>query len=286
MKINVIGPGSMGIVLSYFLRKKNDVSLVVRKGERDLYGNGLKLKLDGREEMFSVEVREDIGESDVTIVAVKSYDLENVFSNHELKGRVILIQNGLAHLKMEKEGVEKFYAVTTWGAKKIGRGAAELTGRGYFRVGSDSGRMDISFLNDAGINAVWSDNIREELYRKAAINAVINPITALFGVKNGEVIRSRELWEIASAAIEELERLFSAMGYNLEVEKNVRETCTVTSENVSSMLQDIQQGRMSEIDSITGEIIALGKREGMDMKVNSFLYESIKFLQKNGSKAP
>ena len=284
MKINVIGAGSMGVVLSYFLRKKNDVSLVVRKGERSLYSNGLKLKLDGKEEMFSVDVKEDIGESDVTIVAVKSYDLESVFRDRELNGRVILIQNGLAHLGMEKEGVEKFYAVTTWGARKTGRGVAELTGRGYFRVGSDSGRMDISFLNDSGINAVWSDNIREELYRKAAINAVINPITALFGVKNGEVIKSRELWEIASAAIDELERLFSAMGYNLEVEKNVRETCSVTSENISSMLQDIQQGRMTEIDSITGEIIALGKKKGMEMKVNSFLYESVKFLQKHRGK--
>lgn len=280
MKIEVIGPGSMGIVLSYFLHKKNHVSIIVRKGEGNLYRNGFRLTLDGKDEMFSLEVREYVGEPDVTIIAVKSYDLENVFGEYDLKGRVILIQNGLSHLKMNKEGVEKFYAVTTWGAKKTGRGAAELTGRGYFRVGSDSGRMDISFLSDAGINAAWSENIREELYRKAAINAVINPITALFGVKNGEILRSSELWEIASRAIEELELLFSSMGYKLEVEKNVRETCDVTSENTSSMLQDIQNGRKSEIDSITGEIIALGKMQGMEMKVNSFLYESVKFIQK------
>ncbi|MGC8561601.1 MAG: ketopantoate reductase family protein [Thermoplasmata archaeon] len=281
MKINIIGPGSMGIVLSYFLHKKNDVSLIVRKGQLHNHENGLKIIENGKEENFSLHVEEDISDSDLTIIAVKSYDLESVFGQYDLKGRVILIQNGLAHLKMEKAGVEKFYAVTTWGAKKIAKGVAELTGRGYFRIGSDSGRMDISFLTEAGINAVWSENIREELYRKAAINAVINPITSIFGVKNGEVVRSKELWEIASGAIKELEQLFSTMGYNLEVEKNVVETCRVTSENVSSMLQDIQQGRRSEIDAITGEIIALGRKEGMEMKVNSFLYESVKFIQNN-----
>ncbi|MEM0135091.1 MAG: 2-dehydropantoate 2-reductase [Thermoplasmatales archaeon] len=279
MKINVIGPGSMGIVLSYFLHKKNEVTLVVKKGEQSIYENGLTLIENGREEKFKVKVSEGIVDSDVTIIAVKSYDLEKVYEEYDLHGKVILVQNGLSHLRIEKEGVQKFYAVTTWGAKRISKGVAELTGRGYFRVGNDLGTMNISFLKEAGINASWSENIREEIYRKAAINAVINPITSLFGVKNGDVIGSKELWEIASETIRELEQLFSVLGYNLEIEKNVVETCRVTSENTSSMLQDIMQGRRSEIDSITGEIISLGKTKGVEMKVNRFLYESIKFLE-------
>ncbi|MCL5407770.1 MAG: 2-dehydropantoate 2-reductase, partial [Candidatus Thermoplasmatota archaeon] len=168
---------------------------------------------------------------------------------------------------------------TTWGSKKVAKGVAELTGRGYFRVGSKSVRIDLSFLKAVGINAEWVENIEEEIYRKAAINAVINPITALFGVKNGLVSSEPELWSIASQAIGELEVLFSKMGYHLEIEKNVIETCKVTAENTSSMLQDIQQGRRSEIDSITGEIISLGKKQGVEMGVNKFLYESVKFLQ-------
>ena len=279
MKIDIIGAGSMGIVLSYFLRSKNDIVLIVKKGESPSYQNGLVLRNGGMEERFTVGVSETTGDPDITIVSVKSYDLEKVYREYDLRGNVILVQNGLSHLVTESRGFTKIYAVTTWGAKKISKGVAELTGKGYFRVGSDSVRIDISFLREAGINAEWVDNIREELYRKAAINAVINPITSLFGVKNGVVANSRELWSIASETIKELDELFTKLGYHLEIEKNVLETCRVTSENTSSMLQDLQQGRMSENDSITGEIISLGRKNGMEMKVNTFLYESIKFLQ-------
>ncbi len=281
MKINIIGAGSMGIALAYFLQKKNEVVLTVKKGEGKYYDDGLTLIENGKERKFDVEISEESARSDITIVAVKSYDLGSVFGS--LEGRVILIQNGLAHLNIESDGVTKIYAVTTWASKKVSRGVAELTGRGYFRVGSHSGRIDLSFLTNSGINAEWIEGIDEELYRKAAINAVINPITALFGVKNGVVATSAELWALASETIGELEDLFSRIGYRLEIEKNVLETCRVTAENTSSMLQDIQHGRKSEIDSITGEIIAIGKRNGLELKVNRFLYESIKFLQSKNS---
>ncbi len=279
MKIGVIGPGSMGMVLSYFLQKKNDVVLVVKKGEIGFYDNGIVIRDGGKEEKFAVNVSDKSEDTDITFVAVKSYDLEGVFRDYDLKGKAVLVQNGLSHLRMEKSGLTKIYAVTTWGARKISKTDVELTGRGYFRVGSHSGKMDLTFLRDTGINAEWVDNIDEELYRKAAINAVINPITALFGVKNGEITRNRELREIASKTIGELEELFSKLGYDLEIEKNVLETCRVTAENTSSMLQDIQHGRRSEIDSITGEIITLGRENGLEMKINNFLYDSVKFLQ-------
>jgi 2-dehydropantoate 2-reductase len=279
MKIGVIGPGSMGMVLSYFLQKKNDVVLIVKKGEKGFYYNGIVIRDGEKEERFAVNVSDKSENTDITFVAVKSYDLESVLRDYDLKGRVVLVQNGLSHLRMEKSGMTKIYAVTTWGARRISKTDVELTGRGYFRVGSHSGKMDLTFLRDTGINAEWVTNIDEELYRKAAINAVINPITALFGVKNGEITRNKELWEIASKTIGELEELFSKLGYDLEIEKNVLETCRVTTENTSSMLQDIQHGRRSEIDSITGEIIALGRENGIEMKINNFLYDSVKFLQ-------
>lgn len=281
MKINVIGPGSMGIALSYFLHRRNEVVLTVKHGDRGFYDDGLVLIDNGKEEKFKVEVAERSVRADFTFVTTKSYDLESVFGEYDLRGNVVLMQNGLSHMKIESEGVTKIYAVTTWGAKKISKGVVELTGRGYFRVGSPEGRIDVSFMNDSGINAEWVDNIDEELYRKAAINAVINPITSLFGVKNGAITEDGELWSMASATITELDELFSRMGFHLEVERNVRETCRVTAKNTSSMLQDILQARRSEIDSITGEIISLGKKRGLEMRINGFLYDSIRYLEKH-----
>jgi 2-dehydropantoate 2-reductase len=283
MKINIIGAGSMGIVLSYFLHKKNEVVLMVKRGEKKYYEDGLVLWYNGKEEKFVVKISEGIEDSDLTIIAVKSYDLQRVYASYNLKGKVILIQNGLTHISTEIDGVLKIYAVTTWASKRLSKGVAELTGKGYFRLGSKSGEIDLRFLRESGIEAEWVNDIELELYRKAAINAVINPITSLFGVKNGQLPRVKELWSIASATINELEELFSKMGYRLEVEKNVLETCKVTADNDSSMLQDIRQGKRTEIDSITGELISLGLKSGVDMKTNIFLYDSIKFLQSHQS---
>lgn len=283
MKINIIGAGSMGIVLSYFLHKKNEVVLTVKRGEKKYYEDGLVLWYNGKEEKFVVKISEGIEDSDLTIIAVKSYDLQRVYASYNLKGKVILIQNGLTHISTEIDGVLKIYAVTTWASKRLSKGVAELTGKGYFRLGSKSGEIDLRFLRESGIEAEWVNDIELELYRKAAINAVINPITSLFGVKNGQLPRVKELWSIASATINELEELFSKMGYRLEVEKNVLETCKVTADNDNSMLQDIRQGKRTEIDSITGELISLGLKNGVDMKTNVFLYDSIKFLQSHQS---
>ncbi len=279
MRIEVIGAGSIGIVLSSLLRRKNDVTLVVKKGEGNLYDRDFTVKEGEREEKFKVRIAESTGAPDLTIVAVKSYDLDDVFDRYDIRGKVMLIQNGLSHISLEKPGITKIYAVTTWGAKRESRGVVELTGRGYFRVGSESGKVDISFLREAGINAEWVENIKEELYRKAAINAVINPLTALFGVKNGELVENKNLWSLAKEVIGELDELFSRLGYDLQIEKNVLETCKVTGGNVSSMLQDVRNGKKSEIDSITGEIISLGNKNGIRMRLNEFLYGSIKFLE-------
>jgi 2-dehydropantoate 2-reductase len=279
MRINIIGPGAMGIVLSYFLHDRNEVVLTVKKDEKELYESGLKLIRKGESKIFSIEISDKVEEADVTIVAVKSYDLPSVYRDPGLKGKVILIQNGLAHLDIERKGISKIYAVTTWGARRISKGVAELTGTGYFRLGSDSVTLDLTFLRESGISAEWVLNIKEELYRKAAINAVINPITSLFGVKNGSVTKEKELWDVASVAIAELDDLFIKMGYRLEIGKNVAETCNVTAENVSSMLQDLKTGRMTEIDSITGEILKLGEKFSMEMRVNRLLYDSVKYLQ-------
>jgi 2-dehydropantoate 2-reductase len=279
MKINVIGPGAMGIVLSYYLHEKNDVILTVKGEDKEFYKGGLTLVRNGETKNFSVAISDKIEEADITIVTVKSYDLLPVYHDPRLRGNVILIQNGLEHLDIERKGVNKIYAVTTWGARRLSKGVTELTGTGYFRLGGEGVNLDLKFLRESGINAEWTTNIVEELYRKAAINAVINPITSIFGVLNGSIVTESPLWEIASIAIAELDRLFTKMGYRLDIEKNVAETCRVTAENVSSMLQDLQTGRMTEIDSITGKILELGEKFKVEMIANRILYDSVKYLE-------
>ncbi len=217
-------------------------------------------------------------EADLTIIAVKSYDLENALDKYKPKGKVLFIQNGLKHINIERDGMEKFFAVTTWAGRRIEKGRVEITGRGYFRIGG-KGNFDLSVFRDSGINAEWSDNIIQEIYRKAAINSVINPITAIFKVRNGSILENPYLWSIARIVASENKTLLEKMGYDINVENDVNETCRVTSKNVSSMLQDIMNNKRTEIESISGELVRLGEKYGMNMPLNRMMLNAILFLE-------
>ena len=277
MRINIIGPGAMGIILSYYLHKKNDVLLIVKEEDIDKYSE-IKVIDEDREEKVSIQVSSRMREADLTIIAVKSYDLENALDKYKPKGKVLFIQNGLKHINIERDGMEKFFAVTTWAGRRIEKGRVEITGRGYFRIGG-KGNFDLSVFRDSGINAEWSDNIIQEIYRKAAINSVINPITAIFKVRNGSILENPYLWSIARIVASENKTLLEKMGYDINVENDVNETCRVTSKNVSSMLQDIMNNKRTEIESISGELVRLGEKYGMNMPLNRMMLNAILFLE-------
>ncbi|MEM4089659.1 MAG: 2-dehydropantoate 2-reductase [Thermoplasmatales archaeon] len=278
MKISIIGAGAMGIALAYFLGKRNEVYLTVKKGKTELF-SGLYVIFKGERHEVNAHVSDHLEKGDLTIIAVKSYDLESVFQEYEIGGNILLIQNGLSHLELSKPGMNIFYAVTTIGARRISEWVSEITGVGYFKVGGQK-MMELSFLDGSGIDAEWESDIKKEIYRKAAINAIINPLTAIFRVENRFVVEDPNIREISTLGIRELSDLFNKMGYEFDIKRDVEETCSVTGRNLSSTLQDIMMGRKTEIDSITGEILRLADRFGINMPINSLLYNAVKFLEK------
>lgn len=276
MKIQVVGAGAMGLVLAYFLSKKNEVCIKVREGTKEYYHH-VEVIIDGKRERLSAEISERFCEADITIIALKSYDLPSI-SSARIKGDVIFIQNGLSHLNY-KIGERNFYAVTTWAAKKVSKNVAELTGRGYFRVGSPESHLDLTFLRESGINAQWTDDIRKELFRKAGINAVINTITSIYGVNNGALYEEGFINYISKLVSDEITILYKSMGIDLNVYEDAMETARITSRNISSMLQDISNHRRTEIDAITGELLNYSKEFNVKIPLNFHLYQVIKSLE-------
>ena len=276
MKIQIIGAGAMGLVLAHFLSSKNEVILVVKKGTSERYKD-VKVLIDGHYYRLNVKISEKLDEADLTLVAVKSYDLPNI-SDVKIAGDVMFIQNGLTHLRY-KIGKRNFYCVTTWAARKIDEETSELTGRGYFRVGSEDGFLDLSFLRDTGINAEWVDDIKMELFRKAGINAVINPITAIYRIPNGAIIENQYINFISKKVSEEIQMLYNKMGLKINVWEDVEYTANVTRRNYSSMLQDILKGSRTEIESITGELLKYANSNKIEMQLNELLYNTLKNLE-------
>ncbi len=110
----------------------------------------------------------------------------------------------------------------------------------------------LSTLNVCNIPCQWQPDILSALWRKLAINCLINPLTVIHACRNGELKHHLAEIRLLSA---ELSSLLQATGYStaaLNLFDTAQQVISDTADNTSSMLQDVQQGRRTEISYMTG----------------------------------
>ncbi len=98
----------------------------------------------------------------------------------------------------------------------------------------------------------WEDDVLPSLLEKTAINAVINPLTAIHKISNGELL-SKRMEELRVRVTSEIQALLNATGEHTiasRLPSRVEQVCRLTSTNHSSMRIDLERGRKTEIDSI------------------------------------
>jgi 2-dehydropantoate 2-reductase len=137
-------------------------------------------------------------------------------------------------------------------------------------------------ITEAGIATRVAQDIRYEIWLKAAVNAAINPATAITGLKNGALLVQEDLTKLMEDAAAETACVALARGVVLDpkvaIEK-AREVATLTADNRSSMLQDVERCKRTEIDSICGAIVRYGKMGGVETPVNRSLLALVKAIE-------
>lgn len=128
---------------------------------------------------------------------------------------------------------------------------------------------------------VGAEELLKVTLEKLVANAVINPLTAIFRVPNGELLDPllsplrQALVEEASAAI--LAHLSTLGTLDAETAERfsvtrlgemVERVCVATKGNRSSMLQDVEAGRGTEVGYINGWIVKRGRELGVGVGVN------------------
>jgi 2-dehydropantoate 2-reductase len=113
------------------------------------------------------------------------------------------------------------------------------------------------------------------------LNACINPLTAVLQVKNGELVKNENAAKILRNIFEEISDVFPEMKPSLSLE-NVRQLCVNTGENFSSMLQDIKQGKKSEIETIAGALLHIAGERQKKMPTLNTIYTLICAIEESG----
>jgi 2-dehydropantoate 2-reductase len=299
MRIAVIGTGALACVFSAHLAAHADLVMLGTwpEGVRALADGGVQVTdPDGRTWRAAVSVSDDpttTGVVDFALVLVKSYQTERAarWARQVLRedGLALTLQNGLDNYPalIRELGPERAAAgVTYTAATMLGPGRVRHVASNTTYLGIEPhvpGRVQAlaDLLNAAGLAAHAVEGIGGRLWGKAVANAAINPLTALGRVTNGALLDSPDRQALLAMLAREAAAVAGAAGVTLPFEDPVayvESVCRNTAANRSSMLQDVEAGRRTEIDSINGIIAAVGKAHGVEVCANEVVWRLVRAL--------
>lgn len=194
-------------------------------------------------------------------------------------GLALTLQNGWGNRERLEQALEPDRVAlgsTTLGATLLAPGVVRVGGQGPVTLGSHPRIQPLAeLLAAAGFEVRMAEDVAGLAWGKLVINAAINPLTALLRVPNGELLARPAARELLSLAASEAAAVGLAQGLHLPFDDPVaaaEEVARRTAANHSSMFQDVQRGRPSEIDAICGAVVEAGQRVGVPTPVNRTLW--------------
>ncbi len=302
MKIAVVGAGAMGSLFGAMLAEAgNEVWLydVWVEHVKTINKDGLRIEREGQTRTLSIEATTDpeqIGQAELVIIFVKSTHTASAAETARKltgsDGAVMTLQNGMGNADILSEVIdpERVLAGTTsHGATLLGPGSIRHAGVGATTIGAwaetEQGRERARKLSDfftkIGIETEAVDDVRSVLWNKLLINIGINAITALTTIKNGQILDLEITRELSRNAVEEAMKIAGQMNIKVREDavEHVYAVAEATALNRSSMGQDVDNKRQTEIGTINGFIVRQAKRLGMQAPVNETLTALVETLQ-------
>lgn len=251
------------------------------------------------------------GPFDIAIILTKGFSKEAadvVNGSLSQHGIVLTLQNGLGN----KEMIQQLLTRQTRILRGIVYVGTTLMKPGIVKQNSKRDREIIvdnppyygsvlkDLLNEAGFQAFASNDIYSQIWEKLIVNCAINPLTAIFGVKNGEIAENPKMRELVMKIVDECVRVartdsrIKLETYDpAQVVQKIVSVAQATAQNTSSMLADINRLRdkrernttkreiKTEISRINGAIVDAAKRYDISVPYNTMLTEMIEALEEH-----
>ncbi|HRK34377.1 MAG TPA: 2-dehydropantoate 2-reductase [Candidatus Hydrogenedentes bacterium] len=289
MKIAVIGPGAMGCLFAARLAKAgNEVTLVDHRQDRAtrLAASGISVETqDGVLDTKPKVVTSVPNNADLAIVLVKAH--ATIHLNLNSRTPVLSLQNGLGNVETlcSLVGSANLMAgVTSEAATLLDDGRVRHVAPGITRFGAWTSCPTgpaVKALTQAGFQIEMTESPGQVIWEKVAINAGINPVTALVNAPNGTILEVQELRQLMRDLVVEAVKVAATEGYRFEnsVVEVAEKTCADTAANISSMLQDVRSGRTTEIDAISGEIVRRAQLSALPTPRTRVVWQLIKGME-------
>jgi 2-dehydropantoate 2-reductase len=299
MRVAIIGTGALGCVFAARLAVHVDVCVLGTwpEGVAAIRAEGIHVvEPDGRLWSAQVPVYTDpsqVSDVDVALVLVKSYQTLRAaeWAGEVLApdGLAVTLQNGLDNYPALIEAVGEARAgvgVTYNGATMLSPGEVRHVAHNVTYLGATPANREriaalAELLDRAGLEAQMGEDVEARQWGKAVANAAINPLSALWRVTNWALLQANDRRWLLSQLAQEAANVALAKNIDLpftDPVAHVESVCRTTAANRSSMLQDVERGRPTEIDSINGIIVAEGKALGVYVGVNEVVWRLVRAL--------
>lgn len=285
----ICGAGSIGVFLGCKLFEAgHDVTLFGRKKLGKLHDailiNGVLHRMPRR--IYELEPNKKY---EYVFITTKLYNsaevLKSVNDVHVEAGVLVLIQNGL----VDEETLKDFRAHPAFVTVSIFEGyhlldnqlLATKSGMGWQTEDTPVGVAVRDLLESAGIHSVATANLDSVRSEKMILVNALGALSAIEKKTLGELITDPQtkktvetLINEAYAVLKDDHKLPSLFRVKRLFYKTIRQIAT----HYSSMYQDVQSGRPTEIEYLNGYIVRLGKQKGIPTPVNEEVYEKLKSM--------
>jgi 2-dehydropantoate 2-reductase len=149
--------------------------------------------------------------------------------------------------------------------------------------GSDSPRVRAisRAFADGGLRAPVDPRLRDQIWLKLVGNVAFNPITALTGATLGQLGTLPAMHDLLRALFAESAAVAARLGVTFPVSLDRRlEAGIAVGDHKTSMLQDLEAGKRLELECMTGAIVELAARLGVDVPHTSTVHACVQLLDR------
>jgi len=296
LRIGILGPGGIGGLLAALFWRSGHSVICIGNNHSVKQINSSGLSIDSA--VYGKYIAEPKASEklsckvDILFIAVKSQDLSEALKRVEItsiqNGIVVSLLNGIGHSSIIRDQLGKTLAVGTIGhveAIKVVGGVKHLSSwQPQIEVASNSDipneklRSLVKIMNTVGLVTSVLQREEEVIWNKLARLNAIASMTAAYQCTIGEVMADDKATDLLIGLVEEGVQVAQKEGVCINSNEVLNQIKKLPNSLTTSLKRDIEEKKHSELEFITGGVIAFAKKYGISTPKHEQVYDLINNL--------
>lgn len=272
----IAGLGGVGAVYASQIEKNDKVNVLVDSKRLEFYINNPTF-INGEKFEFNYITPDTPSPMDLIIISVKYYNLDEILES--LNGfinsntRIISLINGISSESIMKQRYPDAVVIPSYLiCNSIIRTGRSIVHDGVNKIVMDEDLPVEEFFDKCGINYEVSEDIKSAMWQKFMLNIIANQFSAVTHKTFGEMNKLPYIESLLHKILEEVILIAGMEGVNnpeLLAANAIKTFRGMAPYGKTSMLQDIENNNLTEVDAFAGTVINLGKKYNIPTPYNN-----------------